>query len=126
MMVLAVVYVIGLWSPLLWLAAVIVSNIGRVVSPRLSRTAGTVRLARILWYPAGPGFLIGAEIAGSALIGGRDGFFAGLTLVCCAYGLRLWWAHRDWPDHDGRWKRRRKAAADAVRRMGHRLAVVPS
>jgi hypothetical protein len=53
---------------------------------------------------------------------GDGGFMSG---VAFGLNLMLWWAYRDDPDDDDRWKRRREQLAAKVAEVGGRLQVVP-
>jgi hypothetical protein len=85
------------WSALLWACLSLLTDLARLRWPEWWVTRRSVEVCRFLWYPAGPGFLIGAVIGGYAIGSDTAGFGDWLFLAATPLFLFFWWTRRNWP-----------------------------
>lgn len=79
---------------------------------------------RFIWAELRPFYLpaVVLTIVGKVM----DAPLSGWDLLNIASAVWVWWLLKDVSDKDDRWKRRRKKAAEAIKRVGSRLVVVPA
>ncbi len=113
----AIVHFVASLAGVVWQVCYMVRGVSRVTGRREPRWANRIFFE---CRPFAPAIFVTAFLAGSML-----GTTAGWRYSALMFGLLNWLLSRSEHDDDDRWKRRRKAAAERVARVGARLSVVP-